>query len=122
MSLGNPITIRLSAEKQLFYEDAASRRGQGLSTYLRERLEEADTIRDQLSTLRNELAVIRHKVENLAGQNIEGGSGMAEADRAALIEALLLLRHLCKPEQHNEVRADLRRFGITMWSAEAANV
>lgn len=113
--LNPPINIRLTPEKQLILEDEAAQAGKPLSTYLRERLEaEGDTCA-RLSSLQMDLASLRHLVEDLAE------TGMAAGDRAMMTEALLLLRHLCKPEQLREVRADMRRYGVEVWNPEVVN-
>lgn len=117
MALGNPVQVRLSIEKQAIYEDEAARAGKPLATYLRERLEASDNTQEQVRSLRRELTGLRHLVEDLAEAGIQGGSGggMSAGDRAALIETLLLLRHISKPDQRQEARAEMRRNGINMW-------
>lgn len=120
--LNPPINLRLTPEKQLILEDEAAQVGKPLSTYLRERLEAEDDTCARLNSLQMDLASLRHLVEDLAETGIEGGgSGMAAGDRAMMIEALLLLRHLCKPEQLREVRADMRRYGVEVWNPEVVN-
>ncbi|MDH2436833.1 mobilization protein [Pokkaliibacter sp. MBI-7] len=121
MSLGEPVKVRFTLEKQLMMEDEAARVGKPLSTYIREYVEEAHDTGDQITGLRREVSALRHLVEDLAENGIvSGGSdrGMSASDRAALVETLLLLRHISKPEHRKEVRAEMRRNGIELWDPE----
>lgn len=121
MALGNPVQVRLSTEKQAIYEDEAARAGKPLATYLRERLEASDSTQEQVTSLHRELIDLRHLVEDLADNGIEtggGGGGMSASDRSALVETLLLLRHISKPDHRQEVRAEMRRNGIELWNPD----
>ncbi len=122
--LNPPINIRLTPEKQLILEDEAARAGKPLSTYLRERLEAEDDTRARLNSLQMDLLSLRHLVEDLAEHGIAssvGDGGLSASDRAALVETLLLVRHISKPEARKEVRAEMRRNGINIWTPEVMN-
>jgi len=84
MNLGNPINIRLSLETEAIYEAEARARDVPLRTYLRWKLEERETIADEISQLR--LA--------LGEREDEGFSKSDSHDTGVLFEMLLLLRHI----------------------------
>jgi hypothetical protein len=94
MNLTEPVTIRLSTEKRFLYESEAASRNQSLRTYLRERLEQSESLPHQLST--------NHSLSSSHDQGI-------------LLEILLLLRYTASPEKLNMVRKDLKRLNIPMW-------
>lgn len=119
--LNPPINLRLTPEKQLILEEEAAQAGKPLSTYLRERLEAEGGTCARLNSLQIDLASLRHLVADLTENGINtgvGSGGMSTHDRAALVEALLLLRHISKPEHRQEVRAEMRRLSIPVWVAE----
>ena len=104
MTLTNLITIRLPPEQRLLYEAEAARRGQALSTYLRERLEKSETPPHDLQNLQDLL------------KNIPQSSSH---DQGILLEILLILRYLVSPEKLNLVRRDLKRLNIPVWQGDS---
>ncbi len=128
MALGEPVKVRLSLEKQLHYEEEASRQGKPLSVYIRERLEAGDRLRDELSALRNnvedsigalrqDLATLWHSLRDKEGANPVGGVGAG--DREFLIELLLMVRSIASPDRLTMVHAELRRLGFEPWTTNA---
>ncbi len=125
MALGRPIQIRLNAEKQVLYEDAAEREGKPLGVYIRERLEVDDALREEIAALRNEvggevaalrrdIAGVQHRIEK---QDANGeAEGEAAADTAVLIELLLLLRANTAPDKMSMIHAELHRLGLDVWA------
>lgn len=122
MALGNPIQIRLSAEKQAIYEDEAARLNKPLGTYLRERLEANDAMRGELNTLRHEigigLAAIRQTIEDSGGKRGAAAPAVAasQINNALLLEMVLLLREVGGPERMKRTQAELKRQGLQSWT------
>ena len=104
MALTDLITIRLPPEQRLLYEAEAARRGQSLSTYLRERLEKGESSSPELQNLQDLL------------KNIPQSSSH---DQGILLEILLLLRYIASPEKLNLVRRDLKRLNIPVWQGDS---
>lgn len=112
MSLGDPIQIRMTLEKHLFYQDEAAKLGKPLATYLRERLDSSDETMSAISSLQRELASLRFLLEDKSKEpdsptNIE----------PSIFEILLLLRQLCRPEQVKIAQGELNRLGhsVRQW-------
>ena len=105
MALTDLITIRLPPEQRLLYEAEAARRGQSLSTYLRERLEKSESSSPELQNLQDLL------------KNLSPSS--ASHDQGILLEMLLLLRYIASPEKLNLVRRDLKRLNIPIWQGDS---
>lgn len=130
MALGNPVQIRLSAEKQISYEEEAERLGKPLATYIRERLESGDDMRAEVAALRNEVggevaalrrdvAGVHHKIEDIRASGDgrpENDAGKPAADAGVLIELLLLLRAAAAPDRMSMIHAELRRLGFDVWT------
>ncbi|HCG8016761.1 TPA: mobilization protein [Vibrio parahaemolyticus] len=122
MSLGDPVKVRFTLEKQLIMEDEAARLGKPFSTYIRGLVESAHDTADQFASLQREIASLRHQVEDLAENGIEitgNAGGISKGDQAAIYESLLLLRHISKPDHRQEVRAEMRRHGIKQWNPDS---
>ena len=98
MNLTEPVTIRLSTEKRFLYESEAASRNQSLRTYLRERLEQSESLSHQPST---------------------SPSPSSPHEQGILLEILLILRYLVTPEKLNLVRKDLKRLNIPTWQGES---
>jgi len=98
MNLTEPITIRLSTEKRFLYESEAASRNQSLRTYLRERLEQSESLSHQPST---------------------SPVSSSPHEQGILLEILLILRYLVTPEKLNLVRRDLKRLNIPTWQGES---
>lgn len=117
MALGEPIKFRLTPEKHAQYEDEAARLGKPLGTYLRERLEADDAVRDELAALRREVVSLHHVIEDLADTGLrydQSGPG----PNAVQIETLLLLRAIAGPERMKPVKGEMKRLGIDVWTPE----
>lgn len=119
MALGPPVQLRLEPEKQLIYEAEAAARGLPLVGYLRQRLEERDTMHSELSTLQNQVLGLRQLVERLVDRQGDAPTpASASAHAPILAELVLLLRGLSKPANMQVVHAEMKRLGIPVWSGE----
>lgn len=119
MTLGYPIQVRLSPEKQTILEDEAARKGKKLATYLRERLEAEHDVYGELTSLRRELANLHHTVEDLlsAVEPRQAGGG-GRSVMAMQIETLLLLRSIAGPDRMKTIRGELKRLGYDVWTQD----
>lgn len=117
MALGEPIKFRLTPEKHAQYEDEAARLGKPLGTYLRERLEADDAVRDELAELRREVVGLHRAVEDLAGEGPRAGGG-DEGTKAVMLEVLLLLRAVAGADKLKMAQGELKRLGLPIWTPE----
>ena len=106
MSLGHPIQLRVTLEKQYFYQEEAAKLGKPLATYLRERLESSDDTLSAISSLQRDLASLRFLLEDKPK-----ASDTSAETQTSLVEMLLLLRQLCRPEQVKIAQGELNRLG-----------
>ena len=95
------VTIRLEEGLHERYAAEAAAKRTPLSTYLRERLEHDDQVLA-------ELAILRRIVE-------QGGPDSAPS--SVLLELLLLVRGLSKPDALRTAAAELHRNGLEPWRA-----
>lgn len=98
------ISIRLSDKEHQQYLIAATKLGISLSEYLRIRLASVNEseVAEQIAQLRLTL------LDN---------PGEMPADLwPAMLEVLLLLRHICKPADVRSVHSELGRLGYDTWS------
>ena len=115
MALGEPIKFRLTPEKHAQYEDEAARLGKPLGTYLRERLEADDAVRDELAELRREVVGLHRAVEDLAGEGPRAGGG-DEGTKAVMLEVLLLLRAVAGADKLKMAQGELKRLEHEIWT------
>lgn len=110
MSLGNPIQLRLTLDKQFLYQEEAAKSGKPLAAYLRDRLDKSDETLEAITSLRREITSLRLMVEETteAKSNFSTTQGNVNP---ALFEILLLLRQLCRPEQLKIAQGELNRLG-----------
>lgn len=119
MTLGYPIQVRLSPEKQTILEDEAARKGKKLATYLRERLEAEHDVYGELTSLRRELANLHHTVEDLlSAVEPRQADGGGRSVIAIQIETLLLLRSIAGPDRMKTIRGELKRLGYDVWTQD----
>ncbi|EMM4514106.1 hypothetical protein ACTZIH_25990 (plasmid) [Escherichia coli] len=119
MALGDPVKLRLSPQKQLIYEDEAARLGKPLSTYLRERLEEDDALRERFDGLRDEVRIGLSEIRNAIEDREQTGSNQQSAgamNTALLLEMVLLLRDLGGPDRSTRAQAEVKRQGFEKWT------
>jgi predicted DNA-binding protein len=109
MSLSHPIRIRLNEEQFFRYESAAARLGKPLATYLRECLESHED-NHSVASLKREFLALRHMLEDwtdkVPSNEVESGG------HPLLMEIVLLLRQLAKPEHVRIAQGELRRLGV----------
>ena len=98
MPLTDVVTVRLPAGKRFLYEKEAAHQGQNLGVYLRERLEQSESLSHQPST---------------------SPTPPSSHDQGILVEILLLLRYLSSPEKMNIVQRDLERLNIPVWQGDS---
>lgn len=97
------ISIRLSEEEHQSYVVAAAKLGISLSEYLRLRLasvNESD-VADQIAQLRLTL--------------LDNPTDISDDLWPAVLEVVLLLRHICKPGDVRSAHAELERVGYSAW-------
>jgi hypothetical protein len=111
----HPISIRLNDAKWQEYSNAAQARGVGLSTYLKQRLEQGDAVAAELSALRRAVARLEAGKPAHHADGADSG-GLCAVDRGLLTEAVLLLRAALPPEKLALTHGELRRQGLPVWS------
>ncbi|MBB2973718.1 mobilization protein [Mesorhizobium sp. RMAD-H1] len=116
--LGNPLTLRLSPEKHLQYEDEAARRGKPLGTYLRERLEAGDAVHDELAAIRRELFGLHRAIDDLVNEGLRTVEKRSGGTTPLMLEILLLLRAVAGMDKLTMVKGELRRLGYMPWNKE----
>lgn len=123
MALENLVRVRLSDSQAAIYAAEAEARGVKISTYLRDRLEEADARREELGGIRAALIDLGDAVDEMREEwagarpattaQVDAGPAIPTAVQ---IETLLLLRSIANPQKLTMVRAELERQGITPWT------
>lgn len=123
MALENLVRVRLSDSQAAIYAAEAEARGVKISTYLRDRLEEADARREELGGIRAALIDLGDTVDEMREEwagarpattaQVDAGPAIPTAVQ---IETLLLLRSIANPQKLTMVRAELERQGITPWT------
>lgn len=103
MNLTEAITIRLSLEKRFLYESEAASQKKSLRAYLRERLEQCESLPYQPSI----------------NNTTPSSSNSSSNDQGILLETLLLLRYLSSPEKMILVQKELNRLNISIWKGES---
>jgi len=111
MALSDPIPVRLSHERRAAYEAEAAEREMPLGQFLRERLDAADRIQD-------ELAAIRHALVAFMEREPSTISAAPSADAGMLLEILLLTRQRAKPEELRMWQAEVARNGLKVWEGK----
>ena len=109
MSLSNPIQIRLHLAQHLRYEAAAARLGKPLATYLRECLEAYENDHS-VASLKREFLALRHMLEDWADKPTS--VAVESNSHPQLMEVVLLLRQLAKPEHVRIAQGELKRLGV----------
>lgn len=109
MTLSHPIRIRLNEEHFLRYESSAARLGKPFATYLRECLE-AHENDHSVASLKRELLAMRHMLEDWTDKPVS--SEVESVSNPLLMEMVLLLRQLAKPEHVRIAQGELRRLGV----------
>jgi len=113
MALSDPIPVRLSHERRAAYEAEAAEREMPLGQFLRERLDAADRIQDELCGIRKELAAFMQRAPSTASAAPSNDAGM-------LLEILLLMR---ARDQGNQplmrmIQAEVARNGLKVWGGK----
>jgi hypothetical protein len=101
------VAIRLDYATWERYSAEATAKHLGLSTYLRQRLEEQDRVLAELASL-------RQSMEDLAAPASSGTSGGGATPGVAL-ETLLLCRAMAQPQRVDMVQSEVRRVGLDVW-------
>ena len=122
MKLAEAIKVRLREGQAAIYAAEAESRGVGISTYIRERLEEADSRREELAGIRGALIDLGDTVDELRNQRADTGDNANSQvqiepaiPNAVQIETLMLLRAIASPEKMRVVHGELDRQGIDAW-------
>lgn len=116
MSLGEPVRVRLSLEKQMLYEAQAAAEGKPLGTYLRERLEREDVLLEEMGALRRAVERATGAIKDRPQlQNRDASQGLP---MGLLVELLLLTRANIAPAKSQMVQKEVERIGLDIWSGE----
>jgi hypothetical protein len=97
MTFTDVVSIRLPAGKRFLYEKEAAHQGQSLGVYLRERLEQSESLSQQPSA---------------------SPTPPSSHEQGVLLEVLLLLRYLSSPEKMLIVQRELERLNIPVWQGD----
>lgn len=123
MALENLVRVRLSDSQAAIYGAEAEARGVKISTYLRERLEQADARNDELGGIRAALIEMGEALDEVREQRAgTTPAPSAQVDsagsspNAVQIETLMLLRTIASPQKLQMVHAELERQGLTHWT------
>jgi hypothetical protein len=122
MKLENWVRVRLNESQMLVYAAQAEQRGVPISTYLRDRLAEADTVNRDIESIRAAMIDMGETLDELRDQLANTGnsaSAQVESDpaipNAVQIETLMMLRELASPQQMRLVWGELDRQEIKPW-------
>lgn len=113
------VSVRLSEPAAARYQalaDQAWPRPISLSAYLKLRLEEGDAIAENIASLRLDLAALADRLAADTGQARAGPAGTENV--ALVLETLLLLRRLTKPEILKSVHTDMKRLGFDAFTGQ----
>jgi hypothetical protein len=122
MALENLVRVRLTEGQMLVYAAQAEQRGVPISTYLRDRLAEADTVNRDIESIRAAMIDMGETLDELRDQRVNAGkSGSAPVQpepaipNAVQIETLMMLREMASPQQMRLVWGELDRQDIKPW-------
>jgi hypothetical protein len=122
MALENLVRVRLTEGQMLVYAAQAEQRGVPISTYLRDRLAEADTVNRDIESIRAAMIDMGEMLDELRDQRVNAGkSGSAPVQpepaipNAVQIETLMMLREMASPQQMRLVWGELDRQDIKPW-------
>lgn len=113
------VRIRLKPSTYLKYENAARLNQMPLSTFFRAKLEETENTVSEISALKSAIYDLRLNGVQKSGEEINDHQGVTEIKSAAdpvLMEIVLLLRGLVRPDHMNMVHGELRRQGLDVFS------
>jgi hypothetical protein len=124
MKLDNWVRVRLTEGQMLIYTAEAERRGVPVSTYLRDRLAEADTVNEDVASIRAAMIDMGETMDELrdrpADRQATAPAQVAQTSNeptAVQVETLLLLRALAGAQKLQMVMAEVERQGFTPWKA-----
>ena len=118
MKLENWVRVRLNESQMLVYAAEAEARGIPISTYLRDRLANADVMRDELASIRaamidmgETLDELRDQIEKQAVASTQETQANDEPS-AVQIETLLLLRAMTGTQTLQMIMSEIERQGL----------
>jgi hypothetical protein len=110
------VTIRMTIAQKI---DLQNRSEGNVSDYIKKRLfGEPDTSAELIERLDNIEALLETQTENRTFQN--HGSDRDRYIEAMLIEILLVLRTVSKPEHSKAAGSEIKRIGLEPWSSDLA--
>lgn len=122
MALDNSVRVRLTEGQMLVYAAQAEQRGVPISTYLRDRLAEADTVNRDIESIRAAMIDMGEALDELRDQLADtGNSASAQVPpeppipNAVQIETLMLLRASASSQDMRMVWGELDRQEIKPW-------
>jgi hypothetical protein len=121
MALSDSIKVRLREGQALVYAAQAEQRGVGIAAYIRDRLDQADRIDEELASIRAAMIDMGETIDELRDQLVERSVAPVQ-DRQATgelnatqVESLLLLRAISDPQTRNMVSAEVERQGLKLF-------
>jgi hypothetical protein len=118
MKLENWVRVRLNESQMLVYAAEAEARGIPTSTYLRDRLANADVMREELESIRaamidmgETLDALRDQIEKQAVVSTQEKQSNDEPS-AVQIETLLLLRAMTGTQTLQMIMSEIERQGL----------
>ena len=115
MTLSYPVNIRLPEKQHIIYQAEAASRGLSLSAYLRQKLEQQDTLNQQLYHLHQAIAE-QNKKNDLPTSFKSENSSILPSSEIIQLETLLLMRTICNPGNMRMIHSELKRLGYQPWS------
>jgi hypothetical protein len=122
MALDNLVRVRLTEGQMLVYAAQAEQRGVPISTYLRDRLAEADTVNRDIESIRAAMIDMGETLDELRDQLADTGNSARPQNQAepaipnaAQIETLLLLREMASTAEIRAAHGELDRQEIKSW-------
>ncbi len=118
MALSDSIKVRLREGQALVYAAQAEQRGVGIAAYIRDRLDHADRMCDELASIRAAMIDMGETIDELRDLATERlvtptqETQSTGAPSAIEIETLLLLRALSAPQKLQMVTAEIERQGL----------
>lgn len=106
LSTTSPTTLRLDTHKKQEYEALAANQGIGLSTYLKNRLEQEDFILEELEGIKRSIEMLSLSIENPDSTNTN------EGDKSIQIETLLMLRSIVSPDKRKIISSEMERINL----------
>lgn len=122
MALSDSIKVRLREGQALVYAAQAEQRGVGIAAFIRDRLDQADRVEEELASIRAAMIDMGETLDELRDRLADSGnSASAQVQpeppipNAVQIETLMLLRASASSQDMRMVWGELDRQKIKPW-------